>query len=302
MLEREGRLPARVVACVGGGSNAIGIFAAFIADEQVELIGVEAGGEGIDTPRHGAPLTVGGRAGHPARLALGGDAGRGGPDPRGALGLRRASTTRAPARSTRTCATAAARATSRSPTPTRSPRSASSRAWRASSRRSRPRTRSPGCSRSPRASSTSSACPAAATRISPRSSAMTVSTSAATGVERIAEAFAGTGKRAALMPYLMGGFPTLERVAADRRGVRGGRRRRDRARRALLRPARRRAGDPRRRHPRAGRRGEHRRRARGRARRSRQRAGGADVLREHGLRPGRRGVRRAPARRRAPAG
>ena len=67
LLEREGRLPARVIACVGGGSNAIGIFAAFLADEEVELIGVEAGGEGIDTPRHGAPLTVGGRAGHPAR-------------------------------------------------------------------------------------------------------------------------------------------------------------------------------------------------------------------------------------------
>src|SRR6202023_508368 len=58
LLEREGRLPARVVACVGGGSNAIGIFAAFIADEQVELIGVEAGGDGIETSRHGAPLTV----------------------------------------------------------------------------------------------------------------------------------------------------------------------------------------------------------------------------------------------------
>src|SRR5205823_1323665 len=58
MLEREGRLPTRVVACVGGGSNAIGTFAAFIADEQVELVGVEAGGEGIDTSRHGAPLTV----------------------------------------------------------------------------------------------------------------------------------------------------------------------------------------------------------------------------------------------------
>jgi tryptophan synthase beta chain len=63
MLEREGRLPARVIACVGGGSNAMGIFNAFLADEQVELIGVEAGGDGIDTPRHGAPLTVGGRAG-----------------------------------------------------------------------------------------------------------------------------------------------------------------------------------------------------------------------------------------------
>jgi tryptophan synthase beta chain len=71
MLEREGRLPGRVIACVGGGSNAIGIFAAFIEDEQVELVGVEAGGEGIDTPRHGAPLTVGGRAGilHGSRSA-----------------------------------------------------------------------------------------------------------------------------------------------------------------------------------------------------------------------------------------
>jgi tryptophan synthase beta chain len=63
ILEREERLPARVVACVGGGSNALGIFTAFLDDAQVELIGVEAGGEGIDTPRHGAPLTVGGRAG-----------------------------------------------------------------------------------------------------------------------------------------------------------------------------------------------------------------------------------------------
>jgi tryptophan synthase beta chain len=63
LAEREGRLPARVIACVGGGSNALGVFTAFLEDEQVELIGVEAGGEGIDTPRHGAPLTVGGRAG-----------------------------------------------------------------------------------------------------------------------------------------------------------------------------------------------------------------------------------------------
>ena len=72
MLEREGRLPTRVVACVGGGSNAIGTFAAFIADEQVELVGVEAGGEGIDTSRHGAPLTVGGRPGilHGSRSAV----------------------------------------------------------------------------------------------------------------------------------------------------------------------------------------------------------------------------------------
>jgi tryptophan synthase beta chain len=72
ILEREGRLPARVVACVGGGSNALGIFAAFIPDEQVELVGVEAGGDGIDTARHGAPLTVGGRPGilHGSRSAV----------------------------------------------------------------------------------------------------------------------------------------------------------------------------------------------------------------------------------------
>jgi tryptophan synthase beta chain len=63
ILEREGRLPERVIACVGGGSNALGIFTAFLEDAQVQLVGVEAGGDGIETPRHGAPLTVGGRAG-----------------------------------------------------------------------------------------------------------------------------------------------------------------------------------------------------------------------------------------------
>jgi len=63
MLEREGRLPERVIACVGGGSNAIGTFFPFIEDAEVELVGVEAAGEGIATPRHGAPLTVGGPGG-----------------------------------------------------------------------------------------------------------------------------------------------------------------------------------------------------------------------------------------------
>jgi tryptophan synthase beta chain len=60
-LERTGRLPARVIACVGGGSNAIGTFVAFVEDEDVELIGVEAAGEGLDTGRHGAPLTTNAR-------------------------------------------------------------------------------------------------------------------------------------------------------------------------------------------------------------------------------------------------
>jgi tryptophan synthase beta chain len=60
VLARAGRLPARVVACVGGGSNSIGIFTPFVDDPEVQLVGVEAAGEGIDTGRHGAPLTAAG--------------------------------------------------------------------------------------------------------------------------------------------------------------------------------------------------------------------------------------------------
>jgi tryptophan synthase beta chain len=61
VLEATGRLPDRVIACVGGGSNAIGTFAGFVDDEGVELIGVEAAGAGLDTMRHSAPLTTGAR-------------------------------------------------------------------------------------------------------------------------------------------------------------------------------------------------------------------------------------------------
>ncbi len=61
VLEAEGRLPDRVIACVGGGSNAIGTFVPFVDDSGVELIGVEAGGEGLESGRHGAPLTTGAR-------------------------------------------------------------------------------------------------------------------------------------------------------------------------------------------------------------------------------------------------
>jgi tryptophan synthase beta chain len=63
VLERTGRLPQRVIACVGGGSNSIGMFIPFVEDDGVELVGVEAAGEGLETGRHGAPLTVGGRGG-----------------------------------------------------------------------------------------------------------------------------------------------------------------------------------------------------------------------------------------------
>ena len=56
---RTGRLPAVVVACVGGGSNAMGIFHAFVADEAVRLVGVEAAGAGLETGRHSASLAAG---------------------------------------------------------------------------------------------------------------------------------------------------------------------------------------------------------------------------------------------------
>ncbi|WPC73064.1 tryptophan synthase subunit beta [Vibrio porteresiae] len=59
ILAREGRLPDAVIACVGGGSNAIGMFADFIEETDVRLIGVEPGGKGIETHQHGAPLKHG---------------------------------------------------------------------------------------------------------------------------------------------------------------------------------------------------------------------------------------------------
>ena len=58
-LEAEGRLPDYVMACVGGGSNAIGLFAPFFEDKSVKMIGVEPAGRGLDTPDHAATLTLG---------------------------------------------------------------------------------------------------------------------------------------------------------------------------------------------------------------------------------------------------
>ncbi|AEG31395.1 tryptophan synthase subunit beta [Thiomicrospira cyclica] len=59
MLDQEGVLPDIVMACVGGGSNAMGLFHAFLPDESVRIIGVEAGGDGLETGRHAAPLCKG---------------------------------------------------------------------------------------------------------------------------------------------------------------------------------------------------------------------------------------------------
>jgi tryptophan synthase beta chain len=59
VLDRVGRLPDAIAACVGGGSNAIGIFHAFLDDPGVRLVGFEPGGDGVETGRHGATLTAG---------------------------------------------------------------------------------------------------------------------------------------------------------------------------------------------------------------------------------------------------
>src|SRR5690606_38950165 len=59
ILAAEGRLPDALVACVGGGSNAAGLFSPFEADAGVALYGVEAAGDGVDTPRHAATLSKG---------------------------------------------------------------------------------------------------------------------------------------------------------------------------------------------------------------------------------------------------
>jgi len=62
MIEMEGRLPDTLVACIGGGSNAMGLFHPFLDDQGVRIVGVEAGGKGVETGEHAASLT-GGRPG-----------------------------------------------------------------------------------------------------------------------------------------------------------------------------------------------------------------------------------------------
>ena len=59
ILDKEGRLPDYVIACVGGGSNAIGAFSQYVVDEEVKLVGVEAAGRGLDTDQHAATMTKG---------------------------------------------------------------------------------------------------------------------------------------------------------------------------------------------------------------------------------------------------
>ncbi|MDD5630215.1 MAG: tryptophan synthase subunit beta [Elusimicrobia bacterium] len=68
ILRAEGRLPDLLIACVGGGSNSIGLFSAFLKDQDVELVGVEAGGEGLRTGRHAARFAPGAQGGSPGVL------------------------------------------------------------------------------------------------------------------------------------------------------------------------------------------------------------------------------------------
>ena len=68
IMEKEGRLPDMLVAAVGGGSNAMGLFHPFLDDREVRIVAVEAAGHGIETGEHAAAMTAG-RPGHPARLS-----------------------------------------------------------------------------------------------------------------------------------------------------------------------------------------------------------------------------------------
>ena len=219
-LEAEGALPARVIACVGGGSNAIGIFTPFVDDDAVELIGVEAAGEGLESGHHGASLGAG-RTG-----VLHGSLSSVLADEEGQIleahsvsaGLDypgRRPRARPPARHRpRELRRRHRRGGARAP-------SASSPGSRGSSRRSSPPTRSPGCSQNGGGDGYDcSASPAAATRTWPRyCSAWTADHVAAAPRlnirrrrprSRAAFAAAEAEGRAALMPYMMGGFPDQE--------------------------------------------------------------------------------------------
>ena len=141
---RRGRLPDLVVACVGGGSNSMGIFDAFVDDAAVRLVGVEAGGRGIDTGRSRRAIRRRRRR-RPARHAQPGASGRGRQHPADALDLGRPRLSVGRPRA-RVAGRARPHASTRGSTiATRSRDSSGSRAPKASCRRSSRRTRSPGC-------------------------------------------------------------------------------------------------------------------------------------------------------------
>ena len=143
MLERYGRLPHTVVACVGGGSNAMGIFTAFLDDPECGWWGRGRGrGHRERAAQRHPQRRHARRAARQPELPA---AGRGRPGRAGALGLRRARLPRRGAGAQLAARHRPGRATSRPPTPRRSTPSRRSAGSRASSPRWRPPTRSPGC-------------------------------------------------------------------------------------------------------------------------------------------------------------
>ena len=256
ILEKTGELPDRVIACVGGGSNAIGTFVPFVDDAGVELVGVEAAGEGIDSGRHGAPLTVGGRGGvlHGAYSAImqdedgqileahsisaGLDYPGTGPEHAWLRDTGRAHYVGV----TDDEALAAFQRLAELEGIIPALESAHAVAWVLGAG---PRGGDAGDGRPD--------LPVRPRRQGPRRGARQAGSRVSeTGVDRIAAAFAAARGRAALMPYLMGGFPDIETSVAIAHRLRRGRRRPRRARRAVLGPARRRPGDPRGGHQGAG--------------------------------------------------
>ena len=148
MLRKEGRLPDALVACVGGGSNAAGMFYPFVEDKSVRLIGVEAAGLGLDSGLHAATLMKGAVGVlHGSRSYVLQDAR--GPDAAGAQRLGRAGLSRRRPRAQPTGRKPAASRTPRPRTRRRWTRSGCSRGWRASSPRWNRRTpsRTPSTSR-----------------------------------------------------------------------------------------------------------------------------------------------------------
>ena len=269
VLERCGRLPARVIACVGGGSNAIGMFIPFAGDPGVELVGVEAAGDGLDqrAPRRAAHgRRRGGRGGvlhgsfsaimqdeegqitEAHSISAGLDYPGVGPEH---AWLRDTGRARYEA-VTDEQALAAFRRLAELEGIIPALESSHAVAWvLANAPVGRGRARAD--------------LPLGPRRQGPRRGAGAPGVSVAAGQDTIAAAFAAVGRPRGADAVPDGRLPRPRRVARDRRGLRRARRRPRRAGRAVLRPARRRPGDPRGRDRRAGGRRHRARRAGGRA-------------------------------------
>ena len=214
MPGKEGRLPDALVACVGGGSNAMGLFHPFLDEPACGMVGVEAAGDGIATGHHAATLT-GRAARRAARHALLSAAGRRRPDHRGPFDLRRPRLSRRRPGAFLAQGHGPGRATCRSPTTRRSRPSSSAPASRASSRRWSPPMRWP---RSPSSRPTlgrgpsdrdESLRPRRQGHLHRRRGARGDAVSAAHRRAAFARRFAGGEGRAGLVTFVTAGDPDL---------------------------------------------------------------------------------------------